>query len=153
MKIFQLSILSFGLLTLLAGAATAQSILTDGYYDQRMTRTCKNATVCKMEFNKIPTTKSVEVTNVSCYVETSQQIARALLGVAEVANGPIGRSLTFAFHVDAQSMATGRIYASVNIPIRLLVPQGRIPRIEITSIAADTVVLDCTLSGTPRPPV
>jgi len=135
-------------LGLLASVSQAAPIISQGYYEEFLSRNCFNASSCNVPFSAVPAGKTLIITNVSCQLLTSGTNT-AVFGASLTKVG--GGGPTFLGTSVLVTSTTFRKFLS-NTQVTKIYLAGQSPSVSVSfTTSISTIGMNCFISGSLRP--
>ncbi|MGY8705081.1 hypothetical protein RAD16_04965 [Bradyrhizobium sp. 18BD] len=135
--------------------ANSASTIYGNYYDETASVNCAPGSFyCRLNFSQLPSTNLTKVKKVHCFVSTQATPIVARLHVSATSNGnSLGRYLPLQLPPPSAALANGYIYTSILVETDWLVGQSRFPFIEVYTLTASPISIECTLIGESVDPI
>ena len=132
----------------LASVAQAVPIISQGYYEEFLSRNCFNASSCSVPFSAVPAGKTLIVTNVSCQLLTSgTNTAVHAASLTKVGGG----GPTFLETSVFVTATTFRRFLS-NTQVTKIYRAGESPSVSVSfTTTISTISMNCHISGILKP--
>ena len=126
--------------------ALAGVVISGDYYEQASTFVaCQSANYCRVDLDRIPADKLLDVQHVNCYVQSSQAIRTAGMGSSSASGGSTARFIYFPFQINATG--GGNYYYLVNEPVNYRIGASPYLFFAVETFASAQIGVSCIATG------